>query len=82
MDPRINEKAGEPSSERESNALVSEWDEVDNVFENVTLEEVMSSTLSPYGSLLNIQSHSRKGCSVTLESYTLGWEVKCLGFWY
>lgn len=61
LDPRINEKPGEPSSERVRNAsgIWLGWGGP-CLWKRVTLEEVMSSTLSPYGSLLKIQSPSRK----------------------
>lgn len=35
----------------------------------------------PYDTPPKIQSHSRKGI-ITLESFTPGWEVQCLDFWY
>lgn len=35
----------------------------------------------PYDTPPKIQSYSRKGI-ITLESFTPGWEVQCLDFWY
>lgn len=78
---RISEKGGEPSSEKERNAPVSGWWSGQHSWKAVTLEQMMSTSFTPCGPPLRVQSHSRKGltCHTWVIYPWVGGNVSWLG---